>query len=158
MQRAQFLWHKMFIKANSAAIVLNRFTHLRDEIIIYGQSKNINYEDKVILENAEQIKNRFPLVIMPDSILKKVWNFVIIILLAYTATYVPFRVSFVDDTPMGLFIWDLIVDGLFAIDIFINFLSAFEDKEDIIEVRLGKIARQYVRSWFLLDIIAVIPF
>jgi len=125
---------------------------------MYGQSKNINYEDKVILENEEQIKNRFFLVIMPESTFKKFWNVVIIILLGYTATYVPFKVSFVDDTSQALFVWDLIVDGLFFIDIFINFLAAYEDKEDIVEVRVSKIAQQYLKSWFLLDVVAVIPF
>lgn len=148
----------MFIKASSASVVLQRFTALKVEIIMYGQSKNINYEDKVILENAEQIKNRFPLVIMPESNFKKLWNVIIIILLAYTATYVPFKVSFVDETSPGLFAWDLVVDGLFMIDIFVNFLAAYEDKEDIIEVRVSKIAKQYIKSWFFLDLVATIPF
>lgn len=78
---------------------------------------------------------------MPESNFKKLWNVIIIILLAYTATYVPFKVSFVDETSAGLFAWDLVVDGLFMIDIFVNFLSAYEDKEDIIEVRVSKIAK-----------------
>jgi hypothetical protein len=64
---------------------------------------------------------------MPDSLFKKIWNCIIIILLIYTATYVPFKVAFVDETSASLFAWDLVVDALFFIDIFVNFFAAYEE-------------------------------
>jgi len=60
--------------------------------------------------------------------------------------------------PKGLVIWEWIVDALFIIDIFINFVSAFENQDKNIEVRLKVIAAMYIQSWFLFDLAAVFPF
>ena len=96
---------------------------------------------------------------MPESLFKKVWNIVIIVLLMYTACFVPYKTSFLDDDTSGLFVWELIVDSLFIIDIFVNFFSGFEDPDSgVVEVRLKQIFRNYFYSWFLLDIAACIPF
>jgi hypothetical protein len=96
---------------------------------------------------------------MPESKFKKMWNVVIIVLLMYTACFVPYKTSFLDDDPQALFIWELIVDSLFILDMFVNFLSAFEDVDTgITEVRMKKIVKAYAFSWFPLDIAACIPF
>jgi hypothetical protein len=51
-----------------------------------------------------------------------------------------------------------IVDILFFIDIFVNFLSAFERQgTNIYETRPGYIAKDYLTGWFAVDIIACIP-
>jgi hypothetical protein len=46
--------------------------------------------------------------------------------------------------PYGLVAWEWIVDSLFIIDIFINFVSAFENQDKNIEVRLKVIASTYI--------------
>ena len=43
-------------------------------------------------------------------------------------------------------------------DLIINFISAYEDRDKNIEVRLKFIALSYIKSWFFLDIAACIPF
>jgi hypothetical protein len=52
---------------------------------------------------------------------------------------------------------DLIVDVLFWIDIFINFISAYEDRAGLPVTNLKLIAKNYVQTFFFLDLIAVIP-
>lgn len=77
----------------------------------------------------------------------------------YTASFVPVKTAFFDDDPPGLFEFELFLDSLFIIDLFVNFLSAYEDPmTGFIEVRAIKIARNYITSWFLLDVTACIPF
>jgi hypothetical protein len=50
------------------------------------------------------------------------------------------------------------VDLLFFVDIFVNFLSAFERKgTNIYETRPGYIAKDYLTGWFIIDVIACIP-
>lgn len=50
------------------------------------------------------------------------------------------------------------VDGLFLIDIFINFISAYEDPVTGLPViSLKKIAFNYLTGWFCLDLLAVMP-
>ena len=69
----------------------------------------------------------FPL--HPECFIKKIWNYVIIIMLVLTAILTPFRVCIVDDG--DTYIWpyiDNIFDAIFSIDIIVNFLSAYIDK------------------------------
>lgn len=61
-------------------------------------------------------------------------------------------------TVEGLEYWEWMVNSFFALDIFINFISAFENSDKNIEVRLGVIAKFYISSWFLIDLVAVFPF
>jgi hypothetical protein len=79
-------------------------------------------------------------------------------LLLYTATYVPYRVAFVDgDSSFGYGIFEDMVDALFFIDIIVNFISAIENPDGTIETRMSHIVKSYIKSWFMLDIIATMP-
>lgn len=89
----------------------------------------------------------------------KGWNIIIMLLLIYTATFLPLRTAFFDDDPPGLFEFELIIDILFFIDVYVNFVSAYVDKNTgFIEVSFKKIARAYITSWFFMDLTACIPF
>ena len=58
----------------------------------------------------------------------------------------------------GQEIFDLIVDLLFMFDIFINFISSYEDPQTNLPViSLKKIAWSYITSWFLIDVLSVLP-
>ena len=53
---------------------------------------------------------------------------------------------------------DLVVDFFFLIDIFINFISSFEDQTTGLPiVSLKEIAINYLTSWFFIDAAAVFP-
>lgn len=85
-----------------------------------------------------------------------------IFLLVYVATYVPFSICFNESNPdsplSGEEILDMCVDALFLIDIFINFVSAYEDPNTGLPViSLKKISINYFTGWFLLDVLAVMP-
>lgn len=95
---------------------------------------------------------------MPHSLFKSIWNVVLIILLIYTATYMPYKICFIDDPTYTSEVIDQIVDALFAIDIFVNFMSAVELADGNIAMQPKLIAQIYLRSWFLFDLVAVFPF
>lgn len=82
---------------------------------------------------------------------------IITILLIYTAIFVPYRTAFVDTSTIGYIIFDTCIDTLFFTDVFVNFFSAFEKKDKTVEVRHAYIAVDYLKSWFLLDIMSCIP-
>ena len=51
------------------------------------------------------------------------------------------------------------MDAIFAVDIVLNFFSAFEDTNSgQIVTNLNIIAKTYVRGWFLIDLVSTIPF
>jgi potassium channel len=80
-------------------------------------------------------------------------------LLIYTATFLPYRTAFFDDDPDGLFEFETLIDVLFFLDVYMNFVVAYIDKNTgFIEVNPRKIAKNYITSWFLLDLSACIPF
>jgi hypothetical protein len=80
------------------------------------------------------------------------------LLVIYTGTYIPFKTAFVEESPDYVNWIELAIDSLFIVDIVVNFISAYEDKEKNVEFRLTKIAYSYITSWFLLDIVSCIPF
>jgi hypothetical protein len=133
------------------ARIIRRFAELSDNIAMFGASRQIAVD---IEEEIEPL----PIILLPDNKFRMAWNLVTMILLLYTASFVPYRTSFIDDAPPGLETWEWIVDALFLIDIFINFVSAYENSDKNIEVRLKVIAQTYITSWFFFDLAAVFPF
>ena len=78
---------------------------------------------------------------LPDTKFKNIWDIIIMILLLYTATFLPIRTAFVDKDPIGLFELETVIDALFFMDLIINFCSAYTDKNTgFIEARFKKIA------------------
>ena len=52
-----------------------------------------------------------------------------------------------------------VVDGFFLLDIFVNFLTTYPESEtEEIVTNHRKIAIHYLKTWFTVDFIAVIPF
>ena len=96
-------------------------------------------------------------IIMPNSKFKTIWNLIIILLLGYTSTVVPFQVAFVDIDSFSTIVFNYIVDFLFGVDIIINFLSAYELANTRYEMKLSKIAKNYIKTWFFFDLIATLP-
>jgi hypothetical protein len=43
-------------------------------------------------------------------------------------------------------------------DIFVNFISAFEDEEGAIVFNPWEIAKAYLKFWFWMDVFACVPF
>ncbi len=67
---------------------------------------------------------------MPSDKIKNFWNIIIIILLFYTALFMPFKISFLEDEKESVtYYMDLIVDVLFGFDIIVTFLSAYEESD-----------------------------
>ena len=96
-------------------------------------------------------------IVMPNSKFKTLWNLIIILMLGYTSTVVPFQVAFVDVDSFSTVIFNYTVDILFGIDILVNFFSAYEVTNGRIEVKLKTIAVNYLTSWFFFDLIATFP-
>ena len=54
--------------------------------------------------------------------------------------------------------FDVLVDIVFTVDIFINFISAYEYADGGYEYSLKRIAINYITGFFFLDFIATFPF
>jgi hypothetical protein len=147
------LWTRLMAKVKGAVLVIDRFKTLSRRIYLFGTSKKL----KFIIEEEKQVPC---FIIMPSSRVRNAWNLVVFFLLMYTATLVPFRTIFIEvESKSGfLYTFDMIVDLLYTVDLFLNFFMAFEDADKKMEVRLKKISSNYLRTWFTLDLISCIPF
>ena len=108
--------------------------------------------------------------ILHYSPFKAVWDWLILILVIYTAIFTPYVAAFLlnesDNVPSKdngryndpLTVIDLIVDVMFIIDILINFRTTYVNKNDEVVSHPGKIAVHYFKGWFLIDVVAAIPF
>lgn len=144
------------VKSKGAALLLQQFTSLNTKIKIFGRQLLVarapNKE-----EESSDIKPCF-LIIMPNSSFKMFWNMLITAMLFYTATYVPYRVAFIESRgSTGFQAFEYTIDALFFIDIVINFIAADEKKDKSVETRPRYIAKNYAKSWFLFDLIATFP-
>lgn len=95
---------------------------------------------------------------MPKNKYKQYFDLLIVILLIYTATLVPYFTVFFDDVAEGQFAFDLCVDVFFAIDIVLTFFTAYNETSDTVVVSRSKIALRYLKGTFLLDVLTTIPF
>ena len=142
----------MLAKAKGAVLVLHRFGSLTRRIYLFGTSKKLKFE----VERELSVKWY---IIMPESRMRMTWNFIVLLLLMYTATITPYRTAFVDnDDGSAISIFEIFVDTMYIVDLFLNFFMAYEDRDKKIEIRLKFIAENYIRTWFFLDFLACIPF
>ncbi|XP_071384484.1 voltage-gated inwardly rectifying potassium channel KCNH2 [Centroberyx affinis] len=101
---------------------------------------------------------------------KAVWDWLILLLVIYTAILTPYSAAFLlndqEEAAMQscgyscspLNVVDLIVDIMFIIDILINFRTTYVNANDEVVSHPLRIAVHYFKGWFLIDMVAAIPF
>ena len=102
-------------------------------------------------ENEKEI----PWIILPDNPYKKIWDLLIAILILYSAIITPYEIAFSDSNKSSWF--EILIDIFLAIDIVLTFFSAYTDEEENLVKNHKKIIKKYLKSWFIIDIISVIP-
>ena len=122
------LWRRVFSKARASAMIIRILNDLNREIYLYGRQKNV--DDDYFLHKHKPLW----FVLMPDNKLKMVWNIVVMMLLMYVATYVPYKIAFIEETSTFMWWFELVIDVLFVIDIPVNFISAYEINSHLVEV------------------------
>ncbi|KAG2496753.1 hypothetical protein HYH03_005162 [Edaphochlamys debaryana] len=90
------------------------------------------------------------------------WDLFILVLLAWVLFASPVIICFglQGDVLQGdwLGIVELGVDLAFAVDIYLNFRTAYYDSKGHLVADRWRIARHYLKTWFVLDVICVIPY
>eukprot|EP00928_Gymnodinium_smaydae_P052929 TRINITY_DN3704_c0_g2_i1.p1 TRINITY_DN3704_c0_g2~~TRINITY_DN3704_c0_g2_i1.p1 ORF type:complete len:768 (+),score=144.00 TRINITY_DN3704_c0_g2_i1:74-2377(+) len=106
------------------------------------------------------------LVIRERNAFRRLWTVLLSIVLIYTATVFPYRLSFIhfpiprndhfiDD---GVFsIIDIVVELVFLIDLVINFFFTYRDSRGREVTNFKMIVCQYLRTFFFINLIACLP-
>lgn len=105
----------------------------------------------------------------PHSHARAIWDTVAMLFLVYNAFMVPMRLCFdvTDYCPEPLWVFDSVTDWFFVCDLVLNFFTAVIREEDMASAGVaastpaqaypGLVAREYIRSWFFLDLAASAP-
>jgi len=121
---------------------------------IFGGSRAVK-EEQLRARNAGWV-------IHPFSGLRYYWDMVIMVLLAVNMVILPLNIAFFyDESLLSWMIFHSISDVLFISDIVLNFRTGYQEDKNgyrlkfILDPKL--IARRYIRSWLILDIISSFP-
>ena len=106
--------------------------------------------------------NPFGFRIDPNDKYKRIWNIFLVILVIYFSLVVPYRLAFdsvIDPyTSTTLFVFENCLNFCFLIDIVLNFYTGYVLRSGAVEYQSDKIARRYLQSWFIFDVLSIIPF
>lgn len=112
--------------------------------------------------NVNAVQRRKRCMFYPEDSKKEYWDLIITLVLLFACIYTPIEIAFDfdsnDEKSIAQSLIKNLIDLFFLLDIIIIFNSAFYNEEsDIIEDR-GVIFVNYISGWFLIDILAIIPF
>lgn len=137
---------------------INRDPYLGDE------EKSLNWENLAEKLQKEHPRTRYlpeyksvKFIIFPDDAFLDYWNMLIIFLLLYTATVIPYRMILTGADDTSFIIWDTIVDGLYFIDTLLNCIIAYYNEDGILVTNKKLIFKRYMTSWMLIDLSSCIP-
>ncbi|CAF0941362.1 unnamed protein product [Adineta ricciae] len=107
-------------------------------------------------------------IILHYSPFKAGWDWLILLLVIYTAIVTPYTAAFLmhEEGPnkqrsrpsRALNVIELIVDVMFIIDLIVNLRTTYVKHNEELVTRASKIAKHYLKGWFLIDVTAAIPF
>ncbi|KAG5895875.1 hypothetical protein JTB14_012258 [Gonioctena quinquepunctata] len=105
-------------------------------------------------KTASVKKSRF--IISHYGMFKSAWDWLILIATFYVAVVVPYNASFQTERPSVVL--DVFVEALFFIDILLNFRTTYVNRKGEVVSDWNAIAINYLRTWFVVDMLAALPF
>ena len=91
-----------------------------------------------------------------DSCFVFIWNIISVLFFLYYITLMPFFIAF-DLTFHSVLILEQVMDAFFILDLFVNFNIMIRRGDRLITSR-REIAKNYLKTFFVLDVITSIPF
>lgn len=126
-----------------------------------------NYRRKLILlhniydsfsdieDNPNEKRSKF--IFHENSVLKLLWDILVLILVLYSATIDIFMNTFYPNKRNGFnFFFQILSDFLFILDLIFNFFTPYY-KDNICVGNLNLIALDYLKKWFVFDLVSSIP-
>ncbi|XP_026058473.1 potassium voltage-gated channel subfamily H member 4-like [Carassius auratus] len=108
-------------------------------------------------------KSRF--ILLHYSVCKALWDWLILLATFYVAVTVPYNVCFsipddpdCDSTSRTTLVSDIAVEMLFILDIILNFRTTYVGPAGQVVYDARSICLHYCTTWFVLDLIAALPF
>ena len=124
------------------------------------RQRNVNQKLMVEFQKMSSIQQSKTtgLFIKPDGVFRISWETVKFVLLVYQLMYLPFRLAFYSNTSFAAEkIVDRFFDGFLLVDMIVIFLTPVYFKYEI-TYSYKVIAMSYIKGWFFLDLVSILPF
>lgn len=148
------------------SVQFNNYVYTVSTVSVYVLSLSAD----VLHEYKLQAPRIHKQIILHYSPFKALWDWIILLLVIYTVIFTPYSAAFLlsdkdeaarqccEYSCSSLNVVDLIVDIMFVIDIVINFCITYVNTNAETVSHHRRIAVYYVKGWFLIDLVAAIPF
>ena len=140
---------------------LERSTHLSEEKAPQRTTplQFFNNFANFIVDIPMEINEKSSCVIMPNARWKLVWDFYIVFLLLIVSILVPYRLAFYPEDSLDWLIAYSAIDSFFLVDMVFTFFTATTDpKSQLVTTNKKEIAYNYIKFWFWIDLISILPF
>ena len=162
---------KRFIKVRWVILAVAKFWRILEHIKLYGTSSNLY---NIAFKNREFVKKSiFPIaktsnqntgpvrlfcLFHPQSIYLAIWNLLLFLFVIYAMSFMPYFSVFLINGNDFLNNFENSMDACFMVDLIINFFTAFYDPKGNLVASHKEIALNYLKGFFLLDLVSSIPF
>jgi hypothetical protein len=96
--------------------------------------------------------------VYPDDHFVGIWDIYIAFVLVFSCMTVPYRLALISEDTLAWVYINGFVDICFLLDIIIIFNKTIFDDNFQIVINRKIIAMEYIKGWFFVDILAIIPF
>ena len=131
--------------------------------IIEGKNRNASDFSQTLSRMKAKIQIKTPTfingLIHPECELKITWDLFVGVGVLYTLVIVPYQLSFLTtEDDVGLLIFNVLCDVIFAIDIIVKMNTAWRDRKGDLITEKKTVVTEYVfRGLFVVDVISCIP-
>eukprot|EP00747_Dinoflagellata_sp_TGD_P206798 gnl/TRDRNA2_/TRDRNA2_80453_c0_seq1.p1 gnl/TRDRNA2_/TRDRNA2_80453_c0~~gnl/TRDRNA2_/TRDRNA2_80453_c0_seq1.p1 ORF type:complete len:670 (+),score=98.45 gnl/TRDRNA2_/TRDRNA2_80453_c0_seq1:103-2112(+) len=134
---------------------------IREHLRKYGVADwaDLPFDKQVAIMEKILRPSRF--LIDPDCWYMERWDCVVMLALCFVGVVTPFEVAFLESSMSPLWVLNRIIDFVFIKDIVIQFFLMFREGEGSQPILVRdhiRIRNRYLRSWFGLDVLSVLPF
>ena len=107
--------------------------------------------------NSQRKKQRKRCVVYPDNKARGRWELTVTILLLLTLLITPWNLGFAEEENTETIVFETLLDIVFFVDLIVNFFFAFNDKNTELVDDSRTIAVTYLKTWFIVDLVATLP-
>jgi Ion transport protein len=141
--RIKYLWSKARQAVRSYII----FKRMGSDIRTFGTTQKTEFK----------INTPKSFAIHPRSLAKRTFNTLILILLALDSIFLPYYLCFFSESKQWKYM-KLLENIIYAIDCILSFFTSYWHHEHTLITDKNIIIRNYLKTWFLLDIITLLPY
>ena len=136
---------------------------IRSLEISAGFAKKKEIDQAVFRRDAEKLRSHMRNtrrgLINPRSTFMSYWDLVTAIALIYTATITPFEIGIGLPTQIdALFFCNQVINIVFLVDLVLQFFLPVPDQRGELIRDRRVLAMRYLKSWFALDVVSILPF